>query len=111
MKGRHGTYPVVALEIPEGLARRGTKISRAETMQLHGGADSNEKTRDRRGFVHRERGQRRFFRSRCASWAAEVPGYWEMTCWRMPLALSLLPRRRSTSASLYSESGTFWLLG
>lgn len=30
-------------------------------MQLHGGADSNEKTRDRRGFVHRERGQRRFF--------------------------------------------------
>ncbi|GAB7406995.1 hypothetical protein OUHCRE3_58430 [Enterobacter hormaechei] len=36
MKERHGTYPVVALEIPEGLAWRGTKISRAETMQLHG---------------------------------------------------------------------------
>ncbi|MNI88254.1 hypothetical protein D3C73_1455370 [compost metagenome] len=34
-----------------------------------------------------------------------------MTCCRMPLTLSVWPMRRSTSASLYRESGTLLCLG
>ncbi|MCY1273416.1 hypothetical protein D9M70_220250 [compost metagenome] len=57
------------------------------------------------------RNQGRRCRSRCASWAAELPGNWAMTCWRMVLALSVLPMRCSTSASLYRESGTLACCG
>lgn len=79
-------------------------------MQLHGGADSNEKTRQAR-VCSSGTGSAKVLEIALRQLSGRSAWVLGNDLLEDTLGLVVVTQRRSTSASLYRESGTFWLLG